>query len=144
MIRLAYRILPEQSSDDSLHPEWQKVKLRARAVQSTGLDASAVHGAGCLSSPNLVPEAWGVPQEPQAFIPCWKAEAWVLISSRDGCSADSDSGRSSWEMNSPVRHKNKQAKSESCSRWAAARPAVLILRVPTPTGSHIRYFHCDS
>jgi hypothetical protein len=67
----------------------------------------------------------------------------------DGCSVDRDSGQSSWEMTSPARLKNKQAKMESFSYWAssvwaAARPAVLILWVLTPTESPIRYFHCDS
>lgn len=125
LIRLAY----------SLHPKWGEVELRTRA--------------GHLSSTDLVPEAWGIPQEPPAFIPCWKAEDWVLISSRDGCSVDSDSGRSSWEMNSPARLKSKQAKIESCSHWASSVQVATRPSHPDPhqghiSDMHIRYFHCHS
>lgn len=41
LIRLPYRILPEWSSDDSLHSAWREVKLRTRVAQSVGLDGSA-------------------------------------------------------------------------------------------------------
>lgn len=105
LVRLAYMI----------SPGWPHSDLCTLSENQS----CSVHQARYLSSPHLLPKAWGIPREPLVFIPCGKAE---------NLSSDIFMGRQWWQQQL-VRQESRQ-RVESHSHWASLDSAAAAWCCP--------------